>query len=94
MRAYKLRPNSATNRLVASCCNTAVLLTFDDSRHWANVYRDRVTGQVPPLQMRICTRHRPVGTTDTVPAFSGYPLRLLAKLAAARIAMLFAVLAK
>ncbi|HTC45358.1 MAG TPA: DUF6151 family protein [Steroidobacteraceae bacterium] len=95
LRGYKLRPKSATNRMVASCCNTAVLVTFDDSRHWANVYRARVIGHAPPLQMRICTRHRQAGgVSDTVRESSGYPFRLLAKLAAARIAMLFGVLAK
>jgi hypothetical protein len=74
--------------MVATCCNAAVILTFDDSKHWVNLYRARV-GNPPPVQMQICTRHRQAGALDpTVPAFSGYPLRLLAKFAAARIAML------
>jgi hypothetical protein len=88
LRGYKLRANSATARMVATCCNVAVILTFDDSRHWVNVYRARVIGDARPLQMRICTRYRVAGIPDTVPAFSGYPLRLLLKFAVARIAML------
>jgi hypothetical protein len=89
LRGYKLRTNSPTNRMVASCCNAAVILTFDDSKHWVNLYRARVIGIVPPVQMQICTRYRQVGALDTnVPAFSGYPFRLLAKLAAAKLAEL------
>jgi hypothetical protein len=78
--------------MVATCCNTAVILTFDDRRHWANLYRVRVIGDVPPLQMQICTKYRQAGVLGTtVPAFSGYPLRLLAKLVAARIGMALGV---
>jgi hypothetical protein len=74
--------------MVATCCNAAVILTFDDSKHWVNLYRARVIGIAPPVRMQICTGHRQARTPDTVPAYSGYPLRLLAKLLAARIAML------
>jgi hypothetical protein len=89
LRGYKIRQNSATNRMVATCCNTAVILTFDDGKHWVDVYRASVIGNPPPLQMQICTRSRQAGTLDTtVPAFSRYPFRLVAKLVAARIAML------
>lgn len=89
LRGYKIRQNSATNRMVATCCNTAMILTFDDSKHWVDVYRAAVIGNFPPLQMKICTKYRKAGVLDTtVPAFSKYPLRLVAKLLAARIAML------
>jgi hypothetical protein len=89
LRAYKIREKSATNRMVATCCNTPVILTFEDSKHWVDVYRARVVGDVPPLQMRICTKYRQAGAFDaTVPAFSRYPFRFVAKLVAARIAML------
>ena len=89
LRSYKIRPTSATNRRVATCCNTPLILTFDDSKHWVDVYRASIVGPVPPLEMHICTRYRQAGTLDTsVPAFSRYPLRLVAKLLAARLAML------
>ncbi len=89
LRAYKIRENSATNRMVATCCGAAVILTFDDSKHWVDVYRARVIGNVPPLQMHICTRYRQSSKLDTtVPSFPGYPLRFVAKLLAARMAML------
>jgi hypothetical protein len=39
--------------------------------------------------MLICTRYRQAGALDTaVPAFTKYPFRLVAKLVAAKIAML------
>ena len=89
LRAYKIRDNSATNRMVATCCNTAVILTFEDSKHWVNLYRSSSIANTPPLQIRICTKYRGGGAVDTtVPSFQGYPIRLLAKLLAARFAML------
>jgi hypothetical protein len=75
--------------MVATCCNAAVVLTFDDGKHWVNLYRSSIIGKVPPLQIQICTKYRGAGAMDTtVPAFPGYPIRLLAKLLAARVAML------
>ena len=89
LRGYKIRQNSATNRMVAMCCNAAVILTFEDNKHWVDVYRASVIGNVPPLQMQICAKYRQAGTLDmTIPTFSRYPLRLVAKLVAAKIAML------
>jgi hypothetical protein len=89
LRGYKIRQNSATNRMVATCCNAAVILTFEDNKHWVDVYRASVIGNVPPLQMQICAKYRQAGTLDmTIPTFSRYPLRLVAKLVAAKIAML------
>jgi hypothetical protein len=89
LRGDKIRLKSSTNRMVATCCNAALILTFDDSKHWVNVYRTRVIGNVPPLQMRVCTKYRQTASGDaTVPSFPGYPLRLLGKLLAAKMAML------
>jgi hypothetical protein len=90
LTAYKIREKSATSRMVATCCNAAVILTFDDSKHWVNLFRSRIVGTAPPVQLHICTKYRAAHVVDaTVPAFSGYPARLLAKLLAARVAMLF-----
>jgi hypothetical protein len=91
LRAYKIREESATNRMVATCCSAALILTFDDSRHWVDVYRASTIGHAPSVEMQVCTKYRQAGATldTTVPTFSGYPLRLVAKLIAARIAMVF-----
>lgn len=90
LRAHKLRPQSRTYRVVASCCHSAMYLGFDDSKHWVDVYRSRVPGAVPPLQMRVCTRFalRPEAVPGDVPRHAGYPCGVIARIMAARIAML------
>src|SRR6266849_3096152 len=54
LRSHKIREKSATNRVVATCCNSAIYLKFDDMKHWVSIYRARFQVDVPPLQMRIC----------------------------------------
>jgi hypothetical protein len=90
LRHHKIRPNSATNRVIATCCNSAVLLNFDDGRHWVDLYRSRCAGEVLPVQMRICTKFRSGGDAipSDVPQYSRYPMSLLVKLVLAKVAML------
>src|SRR5215469_2347072 len=90
LRSYKLRETSATNRVVATCCNSAMLVNFDRGPHWVSAYRARFHGDLPPLQLRICTKFKPDGVVlpDDVPTYRGYPPKLIAKLLAARVAML------
>jgi len=89
LRSYKLSEKSATNRVVATCCNSAMFMSFDDSKHWVPVCRARFQGDVPPLQMRIQTKHRPESgdVPSDVRSYPGYPPRFIAKLVAAQIAM-------
>ena len=88
LRHHKIRENSATNRVIATCCNSALLLSFDDGKHWVDLYRSRCEGEVPPVQMRICTRFKPGHAFPAdVPQYSRYPLSFLLKLAAAKVAM-------
>jgi hypothetical protein len=90
LKSYKITEKSATNRVVATCCNSAMFLNFDDGKHWVDVYRSRFKGDLPPVQMRICTKFQPANCavpTD-VPGYSRFPLKFLAKLLGARIAML------
>lgn len=90
LKPYKIKTHSATNRVVAICCNSAMLLNFDDSKHWVDVYRSRCEGVPPPVQMRVCTRFRRNSGDEPsdVPSHSGISARLLAKLVMARMAML------
>ncbi len=91
LKALKLRPASPANRVIASCCNAAMLLSFDDGKHWVDIYRERAGASAPPLEMRICTKFAPKGATlpADVPRYTGYPLWFVAKLIGARLAMLF-----
>jgi len=89
LKAHKVRDGSATNRVVAVCCHSAMMLSFDDSKWWVSVYRPRFEGALPPLQMRVCTRFKPVAAEvpKDVPSYPGFPAKFLAKQLAARMAM-------
>lgn len=91
LTAVKLKPKSPTSRYVASCCNSAMYLGFDDAKHWVDVYRSRIVGEPPPIQSRICTRFRQSAEAlpADVPAHPGYPPSMIPKLLGSRIAMLF-----
>jgi hypothetical protein len=85
----KIKENTPTNRVIATCCNSAMLLNFDDSKHWVDLYRTRVQGSAPPIEMRVCTKYATGDIPRDVPGYPGYPFKFIAKLMAARIAMLF-----
>jgi hypothetical protein len=90
LRPYKIKDNSATSRLVASCCNSAMYVGFDDIRHWVTVYRDRLGADAPPIEMRICTRFR-TGDTDLpgdVLTHKGIPFAFGTRLLTSGISML------
>src|SRR5215469_3671439 len=90
LKGYKIRERSATNRVVATCCNSAMFLNFDDRKHWVDVYRSRLDGELPPVQMRICTKFKPGNHSipSDVPSYPGYPFKFILKLLGARFAML------
>lgn len=87
----KLRKNSATNRKIATCCNSVMVLDFDDSKHWVDIYSARVKGAVPRPEMLVCTKFatKTPNNFDRAPAYPGYPARFMIKLIKARVAMLF-----
>lgn len=90
LKSYKIRAKSATNRVVATCCNSSMLVNFDDGKPWVSVYRSRIQGDAPPLQIRIYTKFKPAGPdiSNDVPSYSTFPLRFPAQLVGAKIAML------
>ena len=90
LKNYKIKESSATNRVVATCCNSAMFIGFDKGPFWVSAYRARFRGDLPPLQMRICTRFKPedVVLPNDLPSYPGYALRLMAKLLASWAAML------
>lgn len=90
LKDTKLKETSPTKRVIAGCCNTALYLGFDDSKHWLSLYRARFREALPPVEMRVCTKFKPAGVVlaNDVPSYSGWPGRFLFKLLGARIAML------
>jgi len=87
----KLSPKSKTKRLVASCCNSAMVMAFEDSRHWVSAYRRRFEGDPPPIEARICMGevNEAEVTPNGSPRFARYPARMMLKLLGARLAMTF-----
>ena len=47
---HRLKPESPTRRIVASCCNTAMFLDFTKG-HWISIYRERL-----PLERTVVDR--------------------------------------
>jgi len=93
LTAIRLSDATTTRRMVAACCNSAMYMAFDDKRHWVSAYRDRFDGDVPPVEVRICTKSRtskdPLDTS--VPNYAGYPPKLIFRLLGSMLAMTFAL---
>lgn len=79
LTAHKLRPESATNRMVARCCNSAMYLGFDRGPHWVSTIQNRFVGAKPAIEYRHMTKFRTSALPypDAVPTYSGFPLRFL-----------------
>ncbi len=90
LKNYKLKDSSPTNRVVATCCNSAMFLSFDKGPFWVSAYRARFRGDLPPLQMRICTKFKPEGVSlpNDIPSYRSFPPSLMAKLLTSWAAML------
>jgi hypothetical protein len=90
LEEHRLKSESPTRRLVATCCNSAMCLDFSKG-HWLSMYRNRFEADAPPLEMRIMTKERRAGVelADDVPSYAGYSGKFMMKLIGAWIAMGF-----
>lgn len=90
LREHRLKPDSPTRRMVATCCNTPMMLDFTKG-HWLNFYRGCLPGQIPALEMRVMTADKPAGVTlpGDVPNYAGRPGKFMWKLLSAWAAMGF-----
>ena len=52
---------SPTAGVVAACRNSAMLMDFGRGRHWVSAYRARFQRELPPLQLQVCTKFKPIG---------------------------------
>jgi len=86
---HRLKPNSPTRRVVATCCNSGMFLKFDLG-FWVSSYRHRYEGDLPPIDMRTNVRRRRAYTPlpSDAPCYRSFAPRLFAKLIGARVAML------
>lgn len=55
LRDLRREGEKDTRRVVASCCNSPVLLDFEPG-HWVSIYQQRFDAPVPQARMRIQTR--------------------------------------
>ena len=91
LKCYKIDEKSATSRVVATCCNSPMVMRFDDAKHWVPVYRARFQGDVPPLEWRICTKFKPENADIPmdIPSSAMYPAGFMWKLLTSKLSMLF-----
>ena len=88
LEEHRLKPDSPTRRVVATCCNSAMFLDFTKG-HWLTIYRDRFPTDAPPLQMRLMTAERRAGVelAGDLPNYAGHAGVFMWKLVTAWIAM-------
>lgn len=88
LKPFRLRQDSPTRRMVASCCNSPMFLAFDNAQHWISVYRARIAS-APTLRSRIAMRFATCTSgPDDVPAYKSFPIALVGKLLLSRVTML------
>jgi len=91
LKAFRLKPESPTRRVLAVCCNTPIFLEFQKG-HWLSLYGALwPEGTLPALALRTMTSDLPPGTTlpDDVPNSRTQSVSFFVKLLGAWIAMGF-----
>jgi hypothetical protein len=90
LEAHRLKPESPTRRMTATCCNSAMFLDFTKG-HWLTLYRARMPESVPPLEMRVMTADRREGVAlpEDVPNYATHSGKFMWKLLAAWASMGF-----
>ena len=88
LEEQRLKPDSSTRRVIATCCNSAMFLDLTKG-HWLTMYRNRFPAGAPPLEMRVMTQDRRDGVelADDLPNFNGHSGKFMLRLIAAWIAM-------
>lgn len=91
LKAFRLKPDSPTRRVVAGCCNTPIFLEFKGG-HWLSFYGGLwPEGTLPAMEVRTMTGDR----EDTIPLDGAVPsgtwptTKFYGRLLAAWIAMGF-----
>jgi len=90
LEEHRLKPESPTRRVLATCCNSAMFADFTKG-HWLKLYRNRFAAGAPPVEVRVMTKDLGEGVVlgDDVPASAGYPAKFMFRLIGAWIAMGF-----
>lgn len=91
LREVRLKPDSPSRRVVASCCNSPMFLEFSGG-HWVSVYRKRLApGERPAIEMRTMTMDRRPGVefNDAIPSYRKHSGRFMWRLLVAWATMGF-----
>ncbi len=91
LREHRLTSKSATRRVVATCCNSAMFLEFS-SGHWLSLYTNRFDekDQIPFEKRTMTIDRKPrIEFADDIPSPNKHSARFMWKLLAAWIAMGF-----
>jgi hypothetical protein len=90
LREHRLKPDSPTRRVVASCCGSPMFADFTPG-HWLSVFRGRLPEQAPEPRIGVMAKDRPQGVEPPkgIPAYDTLAPRLLIKLLGAWAAMGF-----
>jgi hypothetical protein len=90
LEEHRLKPESPTRRVIATCCNSAVFLDFTKG-HWLTMYRNRFPTGAPPVEMRVMTKDRRAGVVlaDDLPNHDKISGKAMLRLLVAWIAMGF-----
>jgi hypothetical protein len=90
LEEHRLKPDSPTRRVIATCCNSAMFLDFTKG-HWLSMFRTRFPAGAPPIEIRVMTNERQAGVelADDMPNYGGRSGKFMLKLIAAWIAMGF-----
>jgi len=86
---HRLRSDSETRRMIATCCNSAMFLAFDGRQHWVSAACNRIVGDRPRIEFRHMIRYRTstLPFPDSVPIHRGFPLRFVARVMGDWLAM-------
>jgi hypothetical protein len=91
LQEYRLKPDSPTRRVVASCCSSPMFVDFT-SGHWLTIFRNRLPGKTAPKsQMLLMTKNKPAGANlpAGIPAYDTMPPGFMFKLIVSWAAMGF-----
>ena len=90
LEEHRLKPDSPTRRVIATCCNSAMFLDFTKG-HWLSMFRNRFATGAPPLEMRVMTAERRAGVVlaEDLPNYPRHSGKFMLKLIGSWIAMGF-----
>jgi len=81
LREYRLKPQSPTRRVVATCCNSPMFADFT-SGHWLSLYRGRLSGHAPEPRVCVMAKDKLEGTEPPkgIPSYDTFSPGVMIKL--------------